>query len=78
MKKLKIALYKFNGSGTCARIENADECEISICEMQYESDPVKCCHEAAKRLREAADLFEKLAAEKEPFKDKTQKAVNKR
>ncbi len=71
--KLKISLARHNGRSALARVENDDELDIDIADC---STPRAACLKAAKALREAADRFDLLAQEPEPYHGKTHDRIN--
>lgn len=73
--KLKIWLAKYNGTGSVAHIENGDEDDILIAGGRTTA-PKKTCLAAAKALREAAERFELLALEAEPYNMATHRRIN--
>lgn len=74
---MKVSVAIYNGEGASASIETVGEWEesLTIAEgMSYTAN--KACREAAKRLRKAADKFDKLAMEKNPFNENTHRKIN--
>ncbi len=76
MPNIKVSLAVLNGEGVSASIENEDGDTLSIYDAPWRPDAMEGCKEAAKRLREAADLFEKLGSMKKPFHSSTHKKLN--
>jgi hypothetical protein len=75
----KVSLAEFNGTGVSASVEEKDGFK-SIClfEDEEEDDPRVACFRSASELRRLADLFDRLAEEKDPFKDTVQKKLNRK
>lgn len=75
---LRIALGKLNIHGALAHIENDEEDNLDIVESRDCEDlsAAETCREAAKALREAADRFDLLALEPDPFKVTTHDRIN--
>ena len=73
--KLKIWLAKYNGTGSTAHIENGDEDDILVAGGSSTA-PKKACFAAAKALRDAAERFELLALEAEPYHQTTHRKIN--
>lgn len=71
--KLKISLARHNGSSALARVENYDERDIDLADC---ATPKAACLNAAKALRDAADRFDLLAQEPEPYHGKTHDRIN--
>lgn len=71
--KLKISLARCNGSSALARVEDGDERDIELADC---ATPRAACLKAANALREAADRFELLAQEPEPYHGKTHDRIN--
>lgn len=71
--KLKISLARHNGRSALARVEDGDEQDIAVADC---ASPKAACLKAAKALREAADRFELLAQESEPYHGKTHDRIN--
>ena len=71
--KLKISLARHNGSRALARVEDGDERDIELADC---ATPKAACLKAAKALREAADRFDILAQESEPYHGKTHDRIN--
>ena len=70
---LKISLARHNGSSALARVEDSDERDIELADC---ATPKAACLKAAKALREAADRFDLLAQEAEPYHGKTHDRIN--
>lgn len=73
MSKLQVKLsYGVNGEAY-AMLEDDDGTWVDLGKGMT---PRQVCNAAAKRLRQAAERFELLARQKEPFAEKTQAMVN--
>lgn len=73
--QVKISLARYNTTQSLATIEDEFLGEIELAKGSV-SDPKKTCLQAAVRLRELANRFQKLAVEDEPYKVKTQEKIN--
>lgn len=71
--KLKISLARHNSISALARVEDGDERDIELSDC---ATPRAACLKAAKALRDAADRFDLLAQEPEPYHGKTHDRIN--
>lgn len=72
---IKIALYSYNGKGAAAEIEDVDGESVTLVKgMTYTG--TKACRAAAKRLRDLADKFDKLADAGGHFSADLQEKIN--
>ena len=68
---LSIGLAIVNGTGVVARVYDGYD-DVEIARVRHKIAPKPACLSAAKRLRELADAFERLAYTDTPFMPDTQ------
>ena len=77
MMKVKIGIT-LSGSNGCGAFVEEDGwgSQVDIAKDDWHRDGKTICLEAADKLRELADRFQKLSETKEPFKESTQIKIN--
>ena len=75
--KVRIRLARWNSQGAVAGINDDDMNDIVLVLNKSKQDPNAICKEAANRLRQLADGFDRLSTMDDPFKEKTQFAAMK-
>lgn len=75
--KLYVSLSLYNGTGSCASIEDTKEDHLMRIREGYSLPPKTACKKAAQDLREAAARFDLLAEEKFPYNITTHDRINK-
>lgn len=76
MAKPTIYLARVNDKGSVAAIQCEDQ-TTDLVSFKGKKDPVEVCAQAAVKLRELADAFDRLAVMPDPFQEKAQKKAMK-
>lgn len=75
--KINISLALYNGKGSMAGIEAFEDMGGSLdIAGGMSMSPRLACMSAAKALRAAAERFDRLAGEDDPYNYKTQRKIN--
>ena len=76
MAKPTIYLAQVAPKGIVARVEDGGQ-SIELVMFKSKKDPAEVCSQAATKLRELADAFDRLATMPEPFQEKSHKKAMK-
>jgi hypothetical protein len=75
---MRVELAKYNGTGSVALLVSSDEFDTVELVKGKSLSAKQACRQAAERLRDAANRFERLAEEAEPYKSETHDRINRK